>query len=237
MVNFAELKPLFVSTYRSAHAYLSPIASLPPLQLHVRRDPSESAPSRVLPVAVKSLTSIRSELSEGFRAVSGNKLSEAQVVFRSALYSLLLVPVASDTEAREVCLHYAVISSLFMLMVFQWRDLVTLNREYLLGVSIELERRRVAQEEPENVRRSLELAAYFTHCRLQPAHMQIALRSAIGVFAKANNHATSAKFARRLLDLNPDPKIVAQVRLTRAAANPSKPLLTCFVGAAAYRCW
>ena len=84
-------------------------------------------------------------------------------------------------------------------------------REYLLGVSIELERRRVTQEEPDNVRRSLELAAYFTHCQLQPAHLQIALRSAITVFAKANNHATAAKFARRLLDLNPDPKIVAQV--------------------------
>ena len=41
--------------------------------------------------------------------------------------------------------------------------------------------------------------------------MQIALRSAINVFAKANNHATAAKFARRLLELNPDPKIVAQV--------------------------
>jgi coatomer protein complex subunit alpha (xenin) len=41
--------------------------------------------------------------------------------------------------------------------------------------------------------------------------MQIALRSAIGVFAKANNHATAANFARRLLELNPDPKIVAQV--------------------------
>ena len=85
-------------------------------------------------------------------------------------------------------------------------------REYLLGVSVELERRRIAQEDPDNVRRSLELAAYFTHCRLQQAHLQIALRSAIGVFAKANNHATAAKFARRLLELNPDPKIVAQVR-------------------------
>lgn len=88
-----------------------------------------------------------------------------------------------------------------------------MGREYLLGVSIELERRRVAQEDPDNVRRSLELAAYFTHCQMQPAHLQIALRSAIGVFAKANNHATAAKFARRLLELNPDPKIVAQVRL------------------------
>lgn len=92
--------------------------------------------------------------------------------------------------------------------------MVTLCREYLLGVSIELERRRVAQEEPDNVRRSLELAAYFTHCDMQPPHLQIALRSAIGVFAKANNHATAAKFARRLLELNPDPKIVAQVSIS-----------------------
>ena len=88
---------------------------------------------------------------------------------------------------------------------------MTLAREYLLGVTLELDRRRIAQEYPDNVKRSLELAAYFTHCRMQSAHLQIALRSAIGVFAKANNHATAAKFARRLLDLNPDPKIVAQV--------------------------
>ena len=78
-------------------------------------------------------------------------------------------------------------------------------------MTLEIERRKVAQEDPDNVKRSLELAAYFTHCKLQPAHLQIALRSAISVFAKANNHATAAKFARRLLDLNPDPKIVAQV--------------------------
>jgi coatomer protein complex subunit alpha (xenin) len=41
--------------------------------------------------------------------------------------------------------------------------------------------------------------------------MQIALRSAIGVFAKANNQAHAARFAKRLLELKPDPKIVAQV--------------------------
>ena len=88
---------------------------------------------------------------------------------------------------------------------------MTAAREYLLGVSIELERRRVAEAEPDNVRRNLELAAYFTQCQLQPPHMQIALRSAIGVFAKANNQAHAARFAKRLLELKPDPKIVAQV--------------------------
>ena len=89
---------------------------------------------------------------------------------------------------------------------------MTTTREYLLGVSIELERRRVAQEEPENVSRGLELAAYFTHCQLQPAHLQIALRSAMGVFTKAGNARSAAKFARKLLDLNPDPKVVSLVR-------------------------
>ena len=84
-------------------------------------------------------------------------------------------------------------------------------REYILGISIELERRRVVEQDPENVKRNLELAAYFTHCRMQPPHMQIALRSAMGTFSKANNHASAAKFARRLIELNPDPKIVAQV--------------------------
>jgi coatomer subunit alpha len=88
---------------------------------------------------------------------------------------------------------------------------VTTAREYLLGVSIELERRRIAQEEPDNVRRSLELAAYFSHCQLQPPHLQIALRSAMLVFTKAGNAGTAAKFARKLLDLNPDPRIVSQV--------------------------
>jgi coatomer protein complex subunit alpha (xenin) len=204
IVNFAVLKALFLSTYRSSHTYLSPYASLPPLKLHVRRNPGETAPSRVLPVAVRSLESIRTELAEGYRFVSMNKLTEAQSSFRSVLQALLLVVVSSDDEAKE------------------WRNTVTAAREYLLGVSIELERRRVIEQEPDNVTRNLELAAYFTQCQLQPPHMQIALRSAISAFAKANNQAHAARFAKRLLELKPDPKIVAQAR-QRIAAGDRNP--------------
>ena len=212
-MHFAPLRPLFISIYRSSHTYLSPLASLPPLQLHIRRNTAESSLSRVLPVAVRTLQSVRAELSEGYRFVSGNKLPEAQTTFRSVLQGLLLVVVSSDDEGKEVSRILFLYPSL-LTQSSQWRDTVTAAREYLLGVSIELERRRVAQDEPDNTQRSLELAAYFTHCTLQGAHMQIALRSAINVFAKANNHATAAKFARRLLELNPDPKIVAQVCIT-----------------------
>jgi coatomer subunit alpha len=80
------------------------VASLPPLQLHLRRDPSESSLSRVLPAAVQNLRQVRGELSEGLRAVSGAKLPEAQATFRSVLESLLFVAVSSDEEAREVSL-------------------------------------------------------------------------------------------------------------------------------------
>lgn len=68
------------------------------------------------------------------------------------------------------------------------------------------------EQDPDNIRRNLELAAYFSHCQLQSPHLQIALRSAIGVYAKANNQAHAARFAKRLLELNPDPKIAAQVQ-------------------------
>jgi len=51
---------------------------------------------------VRSLAAIRTELSEGFHFVSGNKLLEAQAVFQSVLHALLLVIVSSDGEAKEV---------------------------------------------------------------------------------------------------------------------------------------
>jgi len=99
------------------------------------------------------------------------------------------------------------------------QDVVSTCREYLLGVTIELERRRLVQEDPDNVRRSLELAAYFTHCKLQPAHHTIALRNAMTVFSKAQNFATAAAFARKLVELNPAPKVLASARAVIAAGD------------------
>jgi coatomer protein complex subunit alpha (xenin) len=90
--------------------------------------------------------------------------------------------------------------------------LITEAREYLLGVSIELQRRAIEQEDPENVQRSLELAHYFAHCQMQPRHLQLALRNAMLINKKANNHASAANYARRLLELNPDPSVAQKVR-------------------------
>lgn len=81
-----------------------------------------------------------------------------------------------------------------------------------------MERRRIA-EQPDSLPRQLELAAYFTHCRLQPAHLTLALRLAMTTFTKAKNYPTAATFAQRLLDLAPAAPVVAQARTVLSAAN------------------
>jgi len=95
----------------------------------------------------------------------------------------------------------------------QIKEMVVLCREYIIGLTMETERRRLVAESPEsNTIRNLELAAYFTHCKLASAHVQLALRSAMGVLSKAGNHATAAVFARRLIDSNPSaPTVITQV--------------------------
>ncbi len=47
----------------------------------------------------------------------------------------------------------------------------------------------------------LELAAYLTHCNLQPAHLLLALNLAMSLAFKVKNFINAASFARRLLEL------------------------------------
>lgn len=54
-------------------------------------------------MAVKTLGTLRAEVTEGCRLLSAAKLPEAQDAFRSVLRELLLVPIASDEEAKLVC--------------------------------------------------------------------------------------------------------------------------------------
>jgi len=59
--------------------------------------------------------------------------------------------------------------------------------------------------------RLAELAAYFTHCNLQPIHLMLSLRSAMAIHYKIKNYKTASSFARRLLELGPKEEIATQV--------------------------
>jgi coatomer subunit alpha len=79
------------------------------------------------------------------------------------------------------------------------------------------------QTPADNSKRAAELAAYFTHCALQPRHLAVALKSAITVFFKAELFSTCAIFCRRLLELNVPEKLATYARgaLVRCEAKPS----------------
>ncbi|KAH9823265.1 coatomer WD associated region-domain-containing protein [Melampsora americana] len=201
-VEFGPLKSLFLSTYQSSRAYLSASASLPPLEVHLRRDPEDVNPRNVLPALARNLESItRHELKAAYAHFRKAEFNEASSQFRSILQSLLLVVAKDESEINELS------------------ELVITCREYLIGLSLEIERRRVAAEEPTNMKRQLELAAYFTHCRLQSVHLVLALRLAMTTFSKAKSYVTAATFAKRLLELNPAANVATQAKQVLSAGD------------------
>ena len=74
-----------------------------------------------------------------------------------------------------------------------------LCREYILGLSIELERRKLPSLD---VKRNLELAAYFTRAQLQPSHKLNALQVAMTQSFKNKNYASASYFAEELLKIS-----------------------------------
>lgn len=105
MINFEPLKPLFLAGYRAAHVYFSPNAALPPLQLHIRRNPDVSSPTRVLPIA-RSFKAATQEFQAACKFVTAYKLPEAVTAFRSLLHVLLLTVANDQEEAQKVRLVY-----------------------------------------------------------------------------------------------------------------------------------
>ena len=69
----------------------------------------------------------------------------------------------------------------------------------------------MVRKEVNDPKRSVELASYFTHCQLQPVHLQLCIRSAMLLAFKLNNFGTALSFAQRLLELGPSANVAASV--------------------------
>jgi len=91
--------------------------------------------------------------------------------------------------------------------VGELKELINICKEYATAMRLEL-----ARKESTDPKRSIELAAYFTHCNLQPAHIMLSLKSAMGVAFKLKLLTSAGAFARRLLELNPRPEFSTQAR-------------------------
>ena len=59
------------------------------------------------------------------------------------------------------------------------KDLLSVCREYINAIRVKDAMNAAVGEGEANIIRSLELVAYFTHCNLQPAHLLLALKTAM----------------------------------------------------------
>ncbi|KAF2551122.1 hypothetical protein F2Q68_00038062 [Brassica cretica] len=184
--NFAPLKSMFIDLFSGSHSYLRAFSSSPVVPLAIERGWSESNSPNVRgpPALLYGFSQQEEKLKSGYKATTSGKdekLTEALRLFLSILHTIPLVVVESRSEVDEV------------------KELVSIAKEYVLGLKMELKRR---QKKDDPVRQQ-ELAAYFTHCNLQLPHLRLALLNAMTVCYKAKNLATAYNFAKRLLETNP----------------------------------
>jgi hypothetical protein len=142
---------------------------------------------KVLPTIPRDIESLATnDLQKGYTAMRTNKLQDGERIFQGILHALLVNAVSTASEVEEA------------------KKLITTASEYSIAMSIELERRKLGTDEevaksPEKLKRSLELAAYFTIPKLEVPHRQIALTSGMKLAYQNKNFNSALSFANRML--------------------------------------
>ena len=194
VVTFAPYKPLFLSAFAQSRVTFSALPLLPPLTSYPQRNWKEATARSGLPVVPVKLSALVQMLQVAYQLTTAGKFQEAVAKFHHILLSITLLAVDSKSEATEA------------------QQLMAICREYILGLSLEITRKDLPKESLDEQKRSAEMAAYFTHCELQPIHLILTLRTALNLFYKLRNFKTAASFARKLLELGPKPDVAAQTR-------------------------
>lgn len=207
ITNFEPLKPFVLKLYSRSRVAYQGLSYLPSLLVHPARSGEQTAksesnkkPAAQLPLVVNKLTTLITQLQQAYQLTTQAKFSEAVDRFRQLLYGTLFVLTENASDAAEL------------------KQLVDICREYVLGLSLELERKALAREASKQ-RRNCEMAAYFTHCNLQPIHSILTLRAAMNLFFKQNYFQNAKSFATRLLELGPKPDVVELARKVQVASE------------------
>ncbi|KAI1229973.1 Coatomer subunit alpha, partial [Lamprotornis superbus] len=201
VTNFGPYKQLFLQTFSRGRTTFQALPSLPALYGFPHRNWKEAGLKSALPAVGLKLTDLIQRLQLCYQLTTAGKFEEAVEKFRLILLSVPLLVVDNKQEIAEA------------------QQLVAICREYIVGLSMEIERKKLPKETLEQQKRICEMAAYFTHSNLQPVHMILVLRTALNLFFKLKNFKSAATFARRLLELGPKPEVAQQTRKILAACE------------------
>lgn len=198
-VNFEPLKPRFLEIYSASKTYLPANASLPSIVNYVRRNVDETDARKFLPIIPRDLEVLtNADLQEGYTAMRTNKLEAGVVTFKNIIQSLLVNVVGSQSQVDEA------------------KALISKSVEYALAMSLELERRDLAASAGDSsseaqLKRQLELSAYFTVPKLDVSHRQLALMAAMRLALTNKQYKSALSFANRVLANGGAAKLLDQV--------------------------
>eukprot|EP00298_Acanthocystis_sp_HF-20_P017279 c21715_g1_i3.p1 GENE.c21715_g1_i3~~c21715_g1_i3.p1 ORF type:complete len:1077 (-),score=472.35 c21715_g1_i3:10-3240(-) len=188
-VSFNAFKESFLNLWLSSHSSLSPGSLTPSLILALEQPTISDERRKIFPPASLTLAVLVETLKSAYAAFSKGALPQALEFFRSILVHIpLLYPL--ESELSEV------------------QRLLTECREYILLIKIETARRAST----DNPVRAAELAAYSTHCSLQPPHMIFPLQFAMSNTFKIENFIDAGMFAKKLLEKSPRQELAQQAR-------------------------
>ncbi|RVE44062.1 hypothetical protein evm_011299 [Chilo suppressalis] len=194
IVNFDPYLDTFLGMYAGARMTFVALPMVPPLVAHLHRNWKEASGKDLLPIITLKLNDLVSQLQQCYQLVTAGKFTEAVDKLQRIAQCIPLLHVDAKPELTEAT------------------QLLQICREYLLGLQMETARKAMPKNTLDEQKRTCEMAAYFTHCKLQPVHQILTLRTALNMFFKLKNFRTAASFARRLLELGPRPEVAQQAR-------------------------
>lgn len=183
IVNFAPLKESFLKVYSSSRGVLSGVSSVGPMEYLYTRNNNDYVRDISLPLSILTISHVLEDLQQAYQYVTSGKFNNALDSFITIMCTIpLLIPDGETTQD-------------------DLQDLIGICREYILGLSIELERKATTDD-----KRAIELAVYFSHCKLQRGHRKLTTRQAMKLSASKKNYHTAYLLARTLLTFDIDQK-------------------------------
>lgn len=183
ITNFKPLKMNFMNIWMGSQGLLPSCPSLTTISLPLISHQDLNIPQ----IATPSFEELTNKLKSANKEITDGKFTEAQNGFLSILHSCLFLIVSTKKEVQEV------------------KEMIKVCCDYLIGIKLELSKR-----ESKDIKKSLELAAYFTHSKLSQAHVMLSLFSAMGLHFKNENFISAAAFAKRLKKLSPPQNFAQQ---------------------------
>ena len=190
-----------MAIYSRSRIAFQGLSYLPSLYSHPLRNFQETNPKNALPSVGCTLNDLISRLQTAYQLTTSGKFQEAIDRFRSILHSILFLVTDKKQEIGEA------------------QELLEICREYILGLEMEVERKALPKEQGDVQKRSCEMAAYFTHCNLQPQHRILTLRTAVNLLFKIKNYKSASSLIQRLLELGPKPEVATQMRKILAVCD------------------